>query len=166
MPVGFTQANLQLQIPLLKAFQAGIQAPRQCHSPRAQCTHLTAQLINQLVGAITAGSHEGKKLGLGDRHQAKAGIQGAANTFKGGEGAHHKNQINRQLKGLPVDQGIQIAREAIENIAREGRCQRVIKHHAHQAAHRTGIDVGADHPSGLQLLHQTAGITRRGRGHH
>ena len=154
LTIRFAQPHLELKIPLLQAFQTFIQAPREGSSAAAEGPDLTAEFVEQIVAAGAAGGHEWKEIRLGDRHQAKSGIKAAANTLEGGQRPHHEDQLNRQTKGLAIDQVVEIAGEFVDHVGREGWGEGLLQHQPHETAHRTHINATGDHSGRLQLLHQ------------
>jgi hypothetical protein len=58
LTVRLPQSNLELQIALLKALQAFIQAPGNPHSFAAQGSNLAPQLIEQIIRTGSTGRHQ------------------------------------------------------------------------------------------------------------
>ena len=165
-PVGFTGADLHLEVALLDAGQAFLQAAGNAEGAAAHLGRLAAQLVDQIVGATAACGHQGKQVGAGDGDQAKAGIEAAAHPLEGGEGPHHEDQLRGQAKGLAIHQVVEIPRQLGQHVGIERGRERIGEHHPHQPPHRARIDARGDHASRLQLGHQAAGIAGGGGGDH
>ena len=107
--IGFPGTDLHLQIPLFNARQAFIQPLGDAQGPATHCSGLAREFIEQIVGTATTGCHERQQVRAGYCHQAKAGIQGAADPLKGGEGPHHKDEFWGQAKRLAINQVVEVA---------------------------------------------------------
>ncbi|CAI8329071.1 MAG: Uncharacterised protein [Cyanobium sp. ARS6] len=141
LTIRFARTDLQLQISLFEALKALIQAARNPDSPRTQRPHLTAEFVEQIIGAGSTGSHEGQQIGLGDPHQAKAGIKTATDTLKGRQCTHHEDQLNRQPERLAVDKVVEIAGQFVDHRGTERWSECVAQHQTNQTPYRTQIHV-------------------------